>query len=758
MKNIGSLCSELQLQKEFLIASLSLMGLSFLAILSMFYMILSKKKIGNYYRAGIQILLVIICKVFFIPIVLLMAQLIMENNISGLKGNDYFSLKTDFFKDESLAKAVGGVGLVWMALLAVLYEISHFDIKRKFDERLEFSKTNAKNSILFKVGQFVLCLISSFLSKDYYQVFLISCVLFYAFCCWSFLTTLPYYSDYVNILKTFTYLSLTSTGLFFIIGHLNNDPKMITITSLMMQPVIFIISILAVQKNKEKICNISKISNQSFFIFELSKREILKNSQSFEILLKINKNYKLNKVKGNRVICGYYCLDNLKNCTLALNLINKFSHKGLQFIINFQIFKLKKICMRSCKYQSLCLSIYRYIKRYRKILKYDQIFWTDFDKFFDDILRKDIKVHSLNISVSKLFKSWKNLERLYKSALFEFPQSIELKNMQQNFYESIQKSREDSKKLQKDLKGQNRNNFSELSKIINKIPLFLVSYDSKSIGQILFSNKKFSEAFNYNESQIENLNISSLFPNSIYKQILQEIKNLINKCEDCYLYKDKVMPMLDSGKFLIECIVTAFFITLDKKTSLIFSVRVKKRQEEIILVSELGVVLECSKGISDIIEIDREDFQNNYIHELGLEVDIEKINRGESHCVDIRGRSQRKSCKTVLISAENIKIKSLNFHLLYLNEKTNSNSVDEIVRSRKKTIINEKKMNSYLQEFVSKEEPIIKFSEPLDNVSRINQSLAENILINSKEKNSYNKSISTMRLTKIVLLILVIFN
>ena len=98
---------------------------------------------------------------------------------------------------------------------------------------------------------------------------------------------------------------------------------------------------------------ISKINANSeacfnnFEDFELTIRNFLKTGElNEELILKMNKNFKIDKNPLNRVVLAYYCNDLLQNFMLAYNEVIRVNYSGFNIFINF-LFRKKQFLKKA---------------------------------------------------------------------------------------------------------------------------------------------------------------------------------------------------------------------------------------------------------------------------------------------------------------------------------------------------------------------------------------------------------------------------
>ena len=661
---LDQLFETLGLLEEYLATLLLFMVLLFMLALLAFLLIICNKRLNKQSAFVLRFLMEICCNVFFIPIVSALVKMIGEQNQLSLSAQNYELNRANLFESRA-SRVIGLVCLIWVIFLSFLYEVSKFDMRGMGQDKLGNGKISANCDLLIKGVQVLNCLLYGFLHVSAYKFFLIVCIACYSISAWKIMTSLPYYSEIINMYKAYFQLSLACVGLFFLIGKLQDNANIIISLSILIQPVLTIIVYSLVMSIYNKNSKTLFIEGADFAIFELLHRKSLHSQSDIDLLQNLDKNYSLTKENLNRVVTAYYCLYYLDNCSLALIKINSLTIEGYNFPLNYQIYKCKLLIKNQCKLKSNTYNYLKYINKITNIRKIDKKFCYTYDNFFANVLENKSKLQVLKKSIENLTKTMEKLQFMYKVALIEFPNSKELKEMFSTFVFDLKSISEKENELRNGGLRQNTINSHMINTFIKDQTLFLVSADSHSFGKITFASKEFQGFIQVTQEALKDLTIWSIFPSATCRIYEDSMKSFISKSKDIVLHQKTEIYINDSQGFIHECFAEVYCTAKNGSVYFIFIISYPENEKELAIVSDQGYIYDHSKKFPEMLKVDKKKkivnrFLNDFYPDVNFEI-MKKYKYDEIYIGD-----DQNNMTMIQLYLRKVEIMNKEIHVLYL--------------------------------------------------------------------------------------------
>ena len=644
-----------------------------------------------------------------------------------------------------------------------LYEIANYNMRPKIHEIYDDSKIDAKISIFIKTIQIINCLLYYILKTTVHQIHLIICMIMYGISTLAYLKSLPHYSFLTNLYKTFFQLSLTCVSTFFLIGIWLNNPLSVILLTIVLQPIIFIISLSLVQyffnyytKNSD--------SSSSFTSLELQNRSLVRCSSDNSLLSSLNSIYLNSKIKKFRIIGAYYSLDKLENASLALNLIGSLNFAGIDIDENYQVFKCKSIMMNICKNISVLYKTQEYIERIQEIRLRDKEFCKIFHQFLNLVIRDYKEMNSLKKWLKEVVEKWKKLESLYIDSINEFQFSKEIKELYALFLLDIKNDSQAAQLVFNKINKSTIKNSISLSVHNSNHGLVMISGDIETFGLVKFMNKDYLTQMKFTSKLVDNFNMKSLLPSSIYAAHEKSMKEMIRDCHDYILYDDMKLLVLDGEGHLDQIVAKAGCIIKNNSINFIFNIVFLKHNLELAIISPDGFLFEHSRGFPFIIRQTQSSVSSHFIQEYLPELDFLNLKLHKYQEYNLGFDSEKKSYRFIYLQIKIIKIFKEEIFVLYISDQTTLYELKEeeyIIHNEKnldQSLIScEMKSEESEYSIPNKSKIYSKISELNENKSKISSSSISNLQLNKKEQKSYKRSLIVIYAAKVILIILVLF-
>ena len=708
-----------------------------------------------------RLVVVLVSRLLFIPSLSILLFTYRSSKMSEYDQSKYQKEYSETVEIGSYGEVLCVLLATWLIFLTFCYEVTHFEMRPRAVEKFEDSKISPMSDLIVKFIQILNCFLITFLTRDYYETFLIYCILAYGISSLFILYSLPYYSNYMNFFKFFIQFDLMFISIFFIVGLNNDDSLTILMLSTTMQPGIMFLAYSLVTYREKLIKRMKANPNKGFPRFERSIRGKLRTGADQELLAKLNKNYVATKDKKNLIITAYYSNDIEKLPSLAMNKVFSTDHQGLNFALNYHIFTCKFTMRSICKYTSFTYKIYQYILSLMEIKRQDKDFCLVYYNFFKILLGKSPSLAKVKESVKLVVESIKILEKNYEKYINEFPSSSDIKDMYESFLCCIKGEVQTSQNLLGKSFKTSASHLDNFNSFIKNKVILMISGNSRTLGRIIFTNQEFLIMLKYSKSAIEDLNINVLLPKLVCKIHEKSLHNFIESSISSVLCDQQLIFLLDFEGYLIESILRADCIALDDQIRFIYSIEILNRSRELALISEEGWIFDHSRKLPNLLGIQRPYISNSFLQEVFPDFSFENLRKKNYIKIEVNSQNTGSDYSQVYLHLKQVKVFDVLFNVLYVQPFPDSFEYEDdqefyTIGRHIESLENEtEKIKSHPKflNFKDTEEENDKndkeFKMPASSTSHYS------IGLNFKEMNSFKKSILVLNITKIILIVLV---
>lgn len=736
LSNVLSILSPLPILFFIILSALGLLLtlLTLVGILKFF-----KYEVKRILTLSVRFLINVIGKLCFIPTVLFLLKFYSE----GIK--DFFNAQNQYFR------LLVTVELIFVLFLALLYETVQYELRPLNKENFSTSKINVNPDLFIRAVEVLNCILATYTIDTYYGYYLISCTFTYGLSFLLMINYLPYYSKGLNMSKSFFQLSLASISLFFYSGYLNDDAFLILALTILMQPIILLAACVIVNKRINEIQKQKKSEKKSFNVFELSIRQQLRKNSDGSTLKKLSKNFKITKDKYALIISSYYCQDILGNYSQALNKIHSAGYEGLNFPLNYQIYKAKVSINAHSKRLSFSFKLFKYIKEIQAVKLDDEKFCGLYVKFFYMLQKNSLKLSQLKKLINEIVRQWKTLCQKYQKILKNYPYSREAREMFGTLLSIISENNVKSLEILRMPIGNNYKGTLKQNFINDSECLAMFSADNESFGRVRFLSKEFILKLRIPKDLKTELEICSFVPPVFYKVLEKKLLELI--CDDAdYTSYDKVFIYLQDGSgFFHECKVSIHYIRLSKQKNFIISVSFLNKNRDFAMICKEGLIYGHSELFSSTLGYQKTLLSLTYIEETIPSINMNYLLTYKYDEIYIKSSEDTENESSVQLELKNFSFFGVEFISIYLSQAAiycdfhsegNSEFFEVEKTNRNTQVCNE----------FQEQENLVQVN---DDKMEVNESTSGKQGLGAQEENSLNKSRLVMKVTKVILLLLV---
>jgi hypothetical protein len=400
---IDSLAATLNSMFIFLVVVLcGLTIIVLLIVLHVFFSILGK--VTPMFLIKIQkFLIFLICDTFFIPCTTVLVIFFKYSTVNMSYMEEYSnSPSSGSFQLGITGQVLSSIFLALILSISIINECCKSEIRHSLTEKSLHAKSFYYLGAYIKIVYFIQCLSFCSIQINFYFYYLVSVLIGYFSIVYLYIYRLPYYSNFMNLIKVTLHFEVFCVIVFLIVGYSNNNATVVIVLTVFMQPFIVIASKLVIDYRISKIKILKKEIKSSFNQFEISARNRLLSPENSDELMKyINKNYSITKNELLFVIQAYYCADILKNSALGSIKLSKVNTKSLNFFSGFQVYKcykiLEEINIKASEGFKLCL----YLLNIDKILTQEKKLCKNLQRLWNKVLDPKYDLDSLTKFLNK---------------------------------------------------------------------------------------------------------------------------------------------------------------------------------------------------------------------------------------------------------------------------------------------------------------------------------------------------------------------
>ena len=510
-------------------------------------------------------MLFITCDLFFIPISIILLLFFKYSYGSSSVVNEYSStISSSQLNNGLLGALTAMIFLVFHLALTLAYKGFNFEIRHSYADKSFQAKSMPDVDLRIVFSDFLHCICFISFQQNHFLYYCFVNLIIFGYCSLSYLYYLPYYSGFMNCQKIFIYFDCFCISLFFITSNCFNDAAVVTILSIILQPVIFMLVKNAYFYRKAKIQEFKCYLESDLRLFELSARESLKADLNHsELIEKMYTHYSNKKEKLIFVYQSNFCMDVLKNHHLALVKSSQTNYKGLSIFTNFQIFKCQKKFEEINIKTSSGLRLFLYLHDLNILLAKDKNLCNFFLKFIDQILTSQVDTSNLFKSVKISADIIQSIRHKYESCLKKYPNSQIMNEMYGSLLSKILVNQEKGEKhLLRSLTCARAFSSNKESSIYLKKNLYymVISGNVGETGKILYASNNLKALLGLNfdgekfyylaefvpkpYSENHDSRLTRFIKNSLTNKLILDISLFLNNCDDflteCFIYAECV--------------------------------------------------------------------------------------------------------------------------------------------------------------------------------------------------------------------------
>ena len=667
---------ELNFVYELIICVICLISATSICFIFILVLTYFKYKISAIVINTIRIIITLICEVFFITCNNILLAITKYSLLKYAIVEEY-SLNNQTVFDIGIAGGCAGIILlILINLLAIVFNAGSCEIRQTFDDTI----TEAKSSVRINQISTIVYFINSFMyftvGYNYYQPYLLILLLLYGYIAASYMQTLPFYSYYLNLIQIFFHLDCVLVILVFLIGSQLNNASIPFLIALAMQIALLVWTDLLL---KYRISKISK-NPDLFFIkfeqYELSIRSFLKSGELKEnLLVKLNENFKYDKNSLNRVVSAYYCNDVLQNYKLAFNQIVGVKYDGANIILNYQIYKCRKIMMNICKKLSESHRIHQFFIDFEKVKLEDYHFCEIYLKFSEEIISPLPKLSRLKGIINKLAKKKKSLIDLYTSILSKFPNSEEVNYLYGSLLLDILYDIDKGQwYLSKIIKVKKTKSVIQNLDSLNDQPMFIFSGNPQTIGKILHANTNFLTFISFSMDEMQTCSFFNFLPNFSSKEHKNILLNFLENCTETVVYSLLPLFLLNYQGFLCECFISIECVGNNESVNFLCKVDpIRSANREVAVIDNDGIISAHSENFLKIFGVNQNHGENMSIQYFIPDIKVSKLKLDMIYEFNLENNSPQQEDKTIKVI-----LKCCTFHKITIRALFLTQDIDQI--------------------------------------------------------------------------------
>ena len=749
VSRIDLCCAYLNLIQEALLAVNCLLLLVFLSLILCHALVLSNRTILSPFKEisgrGIKL----VSTIFFIPIV----------DILLIDYKYYFSKSTSITEysvqnqssGNPLSLARSSLSLLFVMTVNLIFEYFGSEIRHTAKDKVIYAKSSMDVDLQVKFLHATLVVANIFMYEQHPQLFQILLLLCSCYNAFQYLYFLPYYSMYINKLKVLSCSMESIVALAFLIGYILDDSQTILVIVIFITPCwCFIINSL-VEYRQSFIKNIDA-EQCSQFMLELLLREKLAetSNQDREILTKIDESFVVNNFENCQLMGVwqvYYCMNVLGDYRMAFIKLCNCLNLTYSLSADFQIFKCSYMLnsIDFIKYEDL--SYIRYTLALENLKKEDMKVCISLLNFWGELIDQG-SMQDLNTLVEEAAHRITNVQAQYQYLIENYPSGDNCRTFFRTFLHDIVLDFALQDKLASKMNS-NREciNSGTINYFDDSNGVIIVSGAKANIGEVIYSNYKFSEMIDQQLNTIIGSNITSLIPDLYSHNHDKNLIRFVRFCTESLVNVSDTL-FLQTGKgYIVEALIelrcsainsSAFFLAIFKQV---------ESKRHIILYNN-GIIFSYSRdlpeflGLQNVKMMKMQDIFDFSTHSMDIDVNYMKIFRGKPIWVTKACRNVGKTLMSVLLiheSEDEVNHYDQNFKRVK-ETRENCNHTPEIESKIKDET---KKENRVAFDIDSSIEIIKKSEEINDGMVEFH----ENKLLESKSSNLYQASTTVVNLS-----------
>ena len=611
--SLDSLCSIFGILNVFVI----FVGCSASLIMTLFFIHLLLTKLRGqsftFITKVIRNLIFIHSEIFFVCYCIGLNLLIKYSFVQKGKIEEYSqNMESNILNYGSFGVVFGIIFQIFHLIISILYTGCSYEIRYLSKDSEFHSKSEVKYEILFKTFLFISTLMYCFADKDFYlkrllfMIFLDLASLIYYF------KKTPYYSNFMNFLRLLKSLECLLISISFIISYILDNSIISLVLSIFMQPVLILISLEAINYRQAHLPN----SIQTFCDFELLNRQSLKSKSIPKRFIKsCNFLYSSTKDPKFLIFESYFCLDYLRNPSLALIKLARSHQNTSNIFTRFQTYKCQ-YTINQCRSETNGLKICKFVTRLARVIENDRKFCITLISFLQKLkIGSDIKVLARDLFEYTDFA--KQTKKMYEELLTEYPESsILCKNYISFETEFFSEKIEDSNMLSKAVthssvysnKKKNEKNFNSLDAMV----LVFEGNDADS-GDILYISNSLATFVGVEAEELKKSKVQKFLPDFKQFDFERMIKKFVENTENEVVEIKRSIFIKDKDNFLLECYVNIECVEYENKVRFVSLFEPCDKKREYALIEETGEIINHSIRFSEYLDLPQCNLQNHSI-------------------------------------------------------------------------------------------------------------------------------------------------
>ena len=657
----------------FVIAFILVSSVYFALIIVLIYF---KRKISAIYIYAIRLFLALISEVFFITYINILFAIIKYSFLQYTIVEEY-SLSNQTVFDIGIAGGCAGIILlILINILAFVFNAGSWEIKQTADGIISTAKSNPRINQISTIVHFINSFMFFTIGYNYYRPYLLILLLLYGYIVASYVWNLPFYSYYLNLIKIFFHLECVLVIIVFLIGSQLNNASIPFLIILIMQVVLLILTDLLLKHRISKINTNLDLSFLKFEKYELLIRRFLKSGELKEnLLVKLNENFKYDKNSLNRVVSAYYCNDVLQNYKLAFNQIVGVKYDRVNILLNYQIYKCRKIMMNICKKLSEGHRIHQFFIDFEKVKLEDYHFCEIYLKFSEEIISPLPKLSRLKGIINKLAKKKKSLIDLYTSILSKFPNSEEVNYLYGSLLLDILYDIDKGQwYLSKIIKVKKTKSVIQNLDSLNDQPMFIFSGNPQTIGKILHANTNFLTFTSLPVEEIQTCSFFNFLPNLYLKEHENILLTFIENCTETVVYGLLPLFLLNYQGFLCECFISIECVGNNESVNFLCKADpIHSANREVAVIDNDGIISAHSENFLKIFGVNQNHGENMSIQYFIPDIKVSKLKLDMIYEFNLENNSPQQEDKTIKVI-----LKCCTFHKITVRALFLTQDIDQI--------------------------------------------------------------------------------
>ena len=599
------LCAYLNLIPNALIIVNSTLLMTLLSIIFCQFMVFKTKKSWFIIRFISSKCVNILSTIFFIPFLTILAIDLKYYFVDDPTIIEYSVNNESSGNQLSLARSI--ISIIILSFINFLHENFTYEIRHIAKDKIITARAHGMVDLRAKL-LYVVIIISYLTVYDAHpqimQILILGISLYISI---QYLYYLPYYSNFMNKLKILTSFMETIISISFLIGYLANTSGAILLLTIFLVPGSCLLVNWLVDYRYSWIKNIKK-HRSSHYMVELKLRAFLSdcNYKNKKILQHLDKCFERTRDSNSGILGAwemYYCLNVLKDVRLSFIKLSKCWRCPYSINIDYQRYKCSYELTQWNLYFYEDLSYIRYALKLENAKHEDKNLTINLLDFWGELSSiGDLK--KLNFLASKIATGIINTKAGYEHLINYFPATEQCKDYYKSFLIDISAEEAPLRYLNGKMCA-NKEDFdlNDINYFDDANGIIIVSGNKKNIGEIIYSNSKFSEILDQPHATIMGSNISTFIPQLYSKGHNNALLRFVNFClEPAVPFSGSLFLQTEKG-YLIESIIkskcsaingNAFFLALIKKVDY---------NRHIFLCNFEGVIFSYSKEIVNFLKI-----------------------------------------------------------------------------------------------------------------------------------------------------------